>query len=87
MRSSLLLPLFSILGLAAAGSLARRGACFSDAVSEGNLMAEYRSCTTGVEDGYQLPEKGGLDVPRPDGLPTVIANAAINVSLMLERTP
>lgn len=27
---------------------------------------------------------GGLDVPRPVGPPTVIANAAINVSLMLE---
>lgn len=27
---------------------------------------------------------GGLDVPRPDGNPTVIANAAINVSLNLE---
>ena len=31
--------------------------------------------------------KGGLDVPRPVGLPTVIANAAINVSLMLEPKP
>ncbi|MEL6172622.1 MAG: Lin0512 family protein [Pseudomonadota bacterium] len=30
---------------------------------------------------------GGLDVPRPDGNPTVIANAAINVSLMLESAP
>lgn len=30
--------------------------------------------------------KGGLDVPRAKGNPTVIANAAINVSLMLERT-
>jgi len=29
---------------------------------------------------------GGLDVPRPDGKPTVIANAAINVSFMMERT-
>ena len=28
--------------------------------------------------------KGGLDVPRPDGEPTVIVNAAINVSLDLE---
>lgn len=28
--------------------------------------------------------KGGLDVPRPDGEPTVIVNAAINVSLNLE---
>lgn len=28
--------------------------------------------------------KGGLDVPRPDGVPTVIANAAISVSLDLE---
>ena len=27
---------------------------------------------------------GGLDVPRPDGKPTVIANAAINVSFMME---
>jgi uncharacterized protein (TIGR02058 family) len=27
---------------------------------------------------------GGLDVPRPDGLPTVIANIAISVSLDLE---
>ncbi|MEL6571863.1 MAG: Lin0512 family protein [Pseudomonadota bacterium] len=26
---------------------------------------------------------GGLDVPRPDGNPTVIANAAINVSFMM----
>jgi len=30
--------------------------------------------------------KGGLDVPRPDGEPTVIVNAAINVSLDLEPT-
>ena len=30
---------------------------------------------------------GGLDVPRPDAPPTVIANAAINVSLMLEPKP
>ena len=29
---------------------------------------------------------GGLDIPRPDGAPTVIANAAINVSFMMERT-
>ncbi|MFY9204939.1 MAG: Lin0512 family protein [Yoonia sp.] len=29
---------------------------------------------------------GGLDIPRPDGVPTVIANAAINVSFMMERT-
>ena len=28
--------------------------------------------------------QGGLDVPRPDGNPTVIANAAINVSFMME---
>lgn len=28
---------------------------------------------------------GGLDVPRPDGNPTVIANAAINVSFDMER--
>ena len=28
---------------------------------------------------------GGLDVPRPDGKPTVIANAAINVSFMMEQ--
>ena len=28
---------------------------------------------------------GGLDIPRPDGGPTVIANAAINVSCMMER--
>ncbi len=28
--------------------------------------------------------KGGLDVPRPDGSPTVIATVAINVSLDLE---
>ena len=27
---------------------------------------------------------GGLDVPRPDGLPTVMANVAISVSLDLE---
>ena len=29
---------------------------------------------------------GGLDVPRPDGKPTVIANVAINVSFEMERT-
>lgn len=29
--------------------------------------------------------EGGLDVPRPDGAPTVIANVAIHVSLRLER--
>lgn len=29
--------------------------------------------------------RGGLDVPRPDGKPTVIANATINVSFMMER--
>ncbi len=28
---------------------------------------------------------GGLDVPRPDGLPTVMANAAISVSFDMER--
>lgn len=28
--------------------------------------------------------KGGLDVPRPDGNPTVIANAAISVSFDME---
>ena len=28
---------------------------------------------------------GGLDVPRPDSAPTVIANAAISVSFMMER--
>ena len=30
--------------------------------------------------------QGGLDVPRPDGNPTVIATIAINVSLDLEPT-
>lgn len=30
---------------------------------------------------------GGLDIPRPDGNPTVIANAAISVSFMMEPTP
>ena len=29
---------------------------------------------------------GGLDIPRPDGNPTVIANVAINVSFEMERT-
>jgi uncharacterized protein (TIGR02058 family) len=29
---------------------------------------------------------GGLDVPRPNAQPTVIANAAINVSFEMERT-
>lgn len=28
--------------------------------------------------------QGGLDIPRPDGLPTVIANAAISVSFDME---
>ncbi|MDX8351921.1 Lin0512 family protein [Cognatiyoonia sp. IB215182] len=28
---------------------------------------------------------GGLDVPRPDGNPTVIANVAINVAFMMEK--
>lgn len=28
--------------------------------------------------------EGGLDVPRPDGLPTVIANVALSVSLELD---
>ncbi|MCZ4353170.1 Lin0512 family protein [Roseovarius aestuarii] len=28
---------------------------------------------------------GGLDVPRADGVPTVIANAAISVSFMMEE--
>lgn len=28
---------------------------------------------------------GGLDIPRPDGKPTVIANAAISVSFEMER--
>jgi uncharacterized protein (TIGR02058 family) len=28
---------------------------------------------------------GGLDIPRPDGNPTVIANAAISVSFDMER--
>jgi len=31
--------------------------------------------------------KGGLDVPRPDGNPTVIANVAISVSLDLGGAP
>jgi uncharacterized protein (TIGR02058 family) len=31
--------------------------------------------------------QGGLDVPRPDGNPTVIANAAISVSFEMERRP
>ena len=31
-------------------------------------------------------QHGGLDVPRPDGKPTVIANVAINVSFEMERT-
>ena len=31
-------------------------------------------------------KRGGLDVPRPDGKPTVIANAAISVSFEMERT-
>jgi len=31
--------------------------------------------------------KGGLDIPRPDGNPTVIANAAISVSFDMEPTP
>lgn len=30
--------------------------------------------------------RGGLDIPRPDGAPTVIANAAISVSFEMERT-
>ncbi|MDX1785592.1 Lin0512 family protein [Roseovarius sp. ZX-A-9] len=30
---------------------------------------------------------GGLDIPRPDGAPTVIANAAISVSFDMERRP
>ncbi len=30
---------------------------------------------------------GGLDVPRPEGKPTVIANAAISVSFEMERRP
>ncbi|WP_108815590.1 Lin0512 family protein [Loktanella sp. Alg231-35] len=29
--------------------------------------------------------QGGLDIPRPDGNPTVIANVAINVSFQMER--
>ncbi len=31
------------------------------------------------------PVAGGLDIPRPDGNPTVIANVAISVALDLER--
>ena len=31
--------------------------------------------------------KGGLDVPRPDAVPNVIANVAISVSLNLEVQP
>ena len=30
---------------------------------------------------------GGLDIPRPDGKPTVIANAAISVSFDMEPMP
>ncbi|SOH95157.1 conserved hypothetical protein [Monaibacterium marinum] len=30
-------------------------------------------------------KKGGLDVPRPDGEPTVIANVAISVSFAMEK--
>ncbi len=31
--------------------------------------------------------KGGLDVPRPDGNPTIIANVAISVALDIEAKP
>ncbi|WP_370228367.1 Lin0512 family protein [Cognatishimia sp.] len=31
-----------------------------------------------------VPVKGGLDVPRPDGHPTVMANVAISVALDVE---
>ncbi len=31
-----------------------------------------------------VPVRGGLDVPRPDGNPTVIANVAISVALDVE---
>ncbi|MEJ6402946.1 Lin0512 family protein [Yoonia sp. 2307UL14-13] len=31
-------------------------------------------------------EHGGLDMPRPDGNPTIIANVAINVAFEMERT-
>jgi uncharacterized protein (TIGR02058 family) len=30
-------------------------------------------------------QQGGLDIPRPDGKPTVIVNVAINVSFEMER--
>lgn len=33
-----------------------------------------------------VPVRGGLDVPRPDGNPTVIANVAISVALDIEVT-
>ena len=33
-----------------------------------------------------VPVAGGLDVPRPDGHPTVIANVAISVALDLEMS-
>jgi len=29
--------------------------------------------------------RGGLDIPRPDGLPTVMANVAISVSFEMEK--
>ena len=38
----------------------------------------YGQCTFHVTHG-------GLDIPRPDGNPTVIANAAINVSFEMTR--
>jgi uncharacterized protein (TIGR02058 family) len=51
-----------------------------DAIDTGKIAAIFPYGQVSV-----VPVLGGLDVPRPDGNPTVIANVAISVALDLEE--
>ena len=53
-----------------------------DAVDTAALMAVFPYGQPHVTVSH-----GGLDIPRPDGKPTVIANAAISVSFLMEPAP
>lgn len=51
-----------------------------DAVKTAELAAIFPYGQISISTSF-----GGLDIPRPNGHPTVIANAAINVSFEMER--
>ncbi len=52
-----------------------------DLVDTGRLTDIFPYGQVSISVGH-----GGLDIPRPDGKPTVIANVAINVAFEMERT-